>query len=124
MTWENFTRDEFQCTHCGENEIRDDLIDALQVVRTRCGFPLRVSSGYRCADHPAERRKERPGTHHEGVAADIAVSRGQAHRVLTEALGTGLFSGVGVSQKGDGRFIHLDMAEDSAFRPRPTVWSY
>jgi hypothetical protein len=34
------------------------------------------------------------------------------------------FSGIGVSQKGDSRFIHLDDLEDSNERPRPWVWSY
>jgi hypothetical protein len=35
--------------------------------------------------------------------------------------------GVGVSQKGDSRFIHLDMmnnTDDGGRFPRPTIWSY
>jgi zinc D-Ala-D-Ala carboxypeptidase len=31
------------------------------------------------------------------------------------------FTGIGVQQKGSGRFIHLDTMEGGT---RPTVWSY
>jgi hypothetical protein len=43
--------------------------------------------------------------------------------VLRAALNAG-FTGIGVKQKGKGRFIHLDDIEDSGDRPRPWVWSY
>jgi hypothetical protein len=32
------------------------------------------------------------------------------------------FSGIGVQQKGTGRFIHVDVC--STELPRPSVWSY
>jgi hypothetical protein len=77
-----------------------------------------MSSGYRCPLHP-----ENPeGTHGSGEAGDIEVSRGKAFIVLGHALRVG-FSGIGIQQKGDKRFLHLD---DST-RPdklRPTIWSY
>jgi hypothetical protein len=51
---------------------------------------------------------------------DIAVSRAQAHRLLVLACAAG-FTGIGVNQKGNNRFIHLDDLETSA---RPAIWSY
>jgi hypothetical protein len=34
------------------------------------------------------------------------------------------FTGIGVQQKGGGRFIHLDNLPNGPGQPRPTVWSY
>jgi uncharacterized protein YcbK (DUF882 family) len=58
-----------------------------------------------------------PGMHTTGLAADIGVSGAEAVQVLRLALEAG-FKGIGVQQKGNGRFIHVDMRET------PTVWSY
>jgi len=62
MMWKNFTREEFACKHCGANEIQDITIDMAQEVRDKVGFALPISSGYRCPDHPIEKRKAKPGT--------------------------------------------------------------
>ncbi len=119
VTWKNFTREEFACSHCGKNEIKDELIDFAQELRDRCGFPLIVTSGYRCPDHPVERQKMRPGTHSKGVAVDFALSHGQA-RILTKFALSASKGGVGVNQKGGGRFIHVDVDPE-----RPGLfWTY
>jgi hypothetical protein len=36
------------------------------------------------------------------------------------------FAGIGISQKGPaaGRFVHIDMMQESETRPRPWIWSY
>ena len=121
MTWANFSRDEFKCSHCGENQISDDLIDLLQDLRNQCDFAFRISSGYRCFAHPIEARKAKPGTHSSGLAADIAVSHGQAFQLVKVAMADERTRGLGVNQKGDSRFIHIDISEDGV---RPSVWSY
>jgi uncharacterized protein YcbK (DUF882 family) len=123
MTWTNFTLEEFACKHCGENNIEPELIDKLQLLRTELGFPFRITSGYRCAEHPIEKNKTAPGTHALGLAADIALSGQQALQVISKATDYG-FTGIGINQKGNGRFIHLDISKDSQGRPRPHVWSY
>jgi hypothetical protein len=51
MSWENFSIEEFACKHCGENKIEHELIDKLQLLRSDVGFPFKITSGYRCADH-------------------------------------------------------------------------
>ena len=125
MTWANFTRAEFAC-RCGkcENKIQDSFIDKLQDLREALGFPLRITSGYRCPAHNARvSGTGLSGPHTTGHAADIAVSREQAFRLISMAAISG-FTGIGVSQKGASRFIHLDDLPAAAGQPRPTIWSY
>jgi len=121
MPWINFKRDEFACQHCGENEIDDKIIDVIQAIRTEVGYPLVVSSGYRCSKHPVEAAKSKPGTgtHCRGVAADLAVSHRQAKEVLSVALRMDV-GGVGVHQKGSGRFVHIDVDPDR----KSFLWTY
>ena len=99
------------------------LVDKLQVLRDDLGFPLVISSGYRCPEHPIEAKKSKPGTHALGLAVDIAVSHEKALQVLYKGIAHG-FTGIGVNQKGGGRFIHLDIAEIENYSPRPHIWSY
>ncbi len=115
----NFGRDEFACSHCGDEEMDSAFMDALQELRTSFGKPMTITSGYRCPSHPIEARKAKPGSHASGCAADIAVSRGDAVQLLRLAL-DGRFTGFGVQQKSGGRFIHLDNLTTN----RPMIWSY
>jgi len=124
MTWRHFRREEFACRHCGLNLISTDFVTKLDELREQFGRPLIVTSGYRCREHNARVSSTGlNGPHTTGRAADFAVDRGDAHRLLGLALDMG-FTGIGVNQKGDGRFIHLDDLTDAPGRPRPTVWSY
>lgn len=122
-SWPNFKLDEFACKHCGKNEIDHELVDMLQALREDLGFPFVISSGYRCEEHPVERKKSTPGTHNMGKAVDIACSHHNALKIVSAAEGYG-FTGIGVNQKGKGRFIHLDIAKATDKRPRPHIWSY
>ena len=61
-----------------------------------------------------------PGAHTTGKAIDIGVSGAKALTIIQKALAHGIHR-IGVNQKGTGRFIHLDMAEDY---PTPAIWSY
>ena len=125
MTWANFTRSEFACKHCGENKTADALIDKLQRLRTAYGRPLIVSSAYRCPAHNAAVSSTgAAGPHTTGRAVDLAVSHAAAFEVLRLAFLSGEFTGIGVQQKGGGRFVHLDDLPEAPGQPRPTVWSY
>lgn len=120
MDWSaypNFEEHEFRCRHCGKANMVPEFMERLQALRTIYGRSLTVSSGYRCENHPVEKAKPSPGMHATGKAADLAVVGGDALDVLKIALDLG-FKGVGVQQKGNGRFIHLDMRE------QPAIWSY
>ena len=117
----NFTLAEFACKcGCGSDgsEMDEGLLQALQDIRTKAGFPFPITSGYRCPKHPVEARKTTPGTHSQGIAVDIGVSRGAALKLLKLALDDGRFKGIGINQKGSSRFIHLDT------RKAGTIWSY
>lgn len=117
----NFTTAEFKCSHCGGEGVTSELLDKLQAMRTEYGRPMKITSGYRCAQHPVEAKKTAPGAHALGLAADIGVEGAEAHRVLALACKHG-FAGIGVQQKGTGRFIHVDVR--SGQLPTPAVWSY
>lgn len=119
----SFSRHEFACAHCGRAEMDSDFLWRLQDLRDSYGKPMRVTSGFRCPQHPIEARKAKPGTHSTGRAVDIAVSRGEAYALLRLAIRMG-FTGIGVQQKGEGRFLHLDDLTSQEGWPRPTIWSY
>ena len=111
-----FSRDEFACQVTGENEIEDELILALDELREACGFPFVITSGYRSPQHPIELGKIKPGTHAQGIAADIAVSSGiQRHIIVKKAIELG-FSGIGVANG----FVHVDVRPTDV----PVLWTY
>ena len=126
MNWddfENFGPNEFRCKcGCGVVEMDPAFVATLQRIRNEFGGPMPISSGYRCPKHPVEARKRKPGAHAKGLAADILVSGSRAINLLRIALSYDEVQGVGINQKGKGRFIHLDSVIDGL--PRPHLWSY
>lgn len=121
---ENFTADEFKCRCCGIEEMNAKTMLNLQELRTAAGFPFVITSGYRCPQHNANVSSTGLlGPHTTGQAVDIACRGIEARTliVMHDAFG---FTGLGVKQKGDGRFIHLDDLREPAHSPRPWVWSY
>ena len=95
----------------------------LDGLRELYGKPLRVTSGYRSLSHNTAIGGARNSGHVCGKAVDIAVSGADAHRLVGLATRVG-FTGIGISQKGASRFIHLDTMDNSPGQPRPTIWSY
>ena len=123
MNWDfkNFSQEEFACKHTGANGISLELVDKLQLMRDLYKKPIIITSGYRSPEHPIEKSKDKPGAHTEGLAVDISCEKGDAYELLGLALQLD-FTGIGVNQKGNGRFLHLDISKNR--KPRPTVWSY
>ena len=114
-----FNKEEFACQHTGENEIKDTFLLKLDLLRARCGFPFVITSGYRSPKHPIESRKEKAGTHAQGIAADIKVTDGiQRFKIVEEAIKMG-FSGVGVASS----FVHVDI-RDLDGNESPVMWTY
>jgi uncharacterized protein YcbK (DUF882 family) len=100
------------------------LVYLLDRLREVYGKPLIVTSGYRCPQHNQRVSSTGPsGPHTTGLAVDLGVSGREAVTVLRLALSLG-FTGIGVQQKGGGRFLHLDMVPDSHGHKRPWIWSY
>lgn len=125
MNWSdypNFSEEEFRCKHTSKSAMHPDFMARLQRLRTAYGKPMKITSGYRDAKHPIESAKAKPGAHASGRACDVAIRGAEAVELLKLALEHG-FTGIGVQQKGEGRFIHLDDIEDGS-QPRPMIWSY
>ncbi len=124
MTWQHFTRAEFACKghDCcgGQNATVDSLIDLLDELRAECGFAIPITSGYRCPLHNQRVSTTGPdGPHTTGLAADLGLSGEHAVTALAIALSMP-FTGIGINQKGAGRFLHLDLMP----RPGRQIWSY
>jgi zinc D-Ala-D-Ala carboxypeptidase len=110
-----FTYDEFNCQYSGENEMKDSFLQKLDQLRYVCGFPFVITSGYRSADHPIEAKKDSPGTHAQGIAADIqALSGDIKYQIVKHALALG-FTGIGIADS----FIHVDIRKTT-----PVIWTY
>lgn len=72
----NFKVSEFACHHCGKNEIDQRVISMAQTIREALGQPVRVNSGYRCAEHNAKVGGVKNSTHTRGLAADLSCASG------------------------------------------------
>lgn len=122
-----FTPNELKCKceKCGStgSEMDAELMGKIELLRDKCAFPFVVTSAYRCPAHNDKVSSTGlSGVHTTGLAIDIAVRGVRAHKFLEEAFKIG-FSGIGVAQKGESRFIHLDDANETDHL-RPWVWSY
>ena len=106
----NFSSDELKCSCCGDEDIQQWALDKLQVIREEVGRPLAITSAYRCANHPAEKRKVKPGTHNQGIAFDVAVNNGaERHEIIGQGLLHGA-TGIGIAKT----FVHLDFRDGVA----------
>jgi len=125
--WQYFSEEELSCQRgacpfCGGQMLMDDdTMRKLVAIRRETGIPMPITSGYRCPTHNSEvSATGDTGPHTTGHAVDVAVSYENAFYILSAALRFGM-TGIGVKQKGDVRFLHLD---DLTEGPRPRVWSY
>jgi uncharacterized protein YcbK (DUF882 family) len=128
MNWADvryFTADEFAChCGCGIDGIQYALVHKLDALRHTYGKPLTVTSGFRCPDHNQRVSSTgATGPHTTGLSVDLGVSGREAYQVLRLALADG-WTGIGIQQKGGGRFIHLDIIPDSFAHKRSWIWSY
>jgi len=123
MATEHFSDEELCCKHCGKCHMDTDFLETLEEIREACGFPLYVTSGYRCPEYNAIVSNTGPtGPHTTGKAVDIMISGVNAYRLVSVALYHGM-RGIGVKQKGHygSRFIHIDQIYSEV---RPRIWSY
>ena len=116
MKLNHFTLDEFNCQVTGDNRMEWDFLEKLDRLRGGCGFPFVITSGFRHpTEHPIEAAKEVPGTHAQGIAADIKVtSAADRHRIVNVANHIG-FNGIGIAKD----FVHVDTRGTT-----PVMWLY
>lgn len=107
------------CSRCHETPIDDELILRLQELRELLGFPVKITSGYRCEAHQADLREQGCETavgisqHQLGKAADIKTGHHTGIELEIAARKVG-FVAVGVGKE----FIHVDT------RPNHRAWVY
>ena len=116
MSLNYFTREEFDCQVSGTNNMEMDFLKKLDKLRAYCGFPFVITSGYRHPTmHPIERKKEVPGTHAQGIAADIKITNAADRlTIVTKAIEL-KFTGIGI----DKGFVHVDTRGTT-----PVMWTY
>ena len=110
-----FTENELKCKETGECDMNPMFLEMLDMLREELGRPVYLTSAYRSPKHSIEAKKKEPGTHAQGIAADISCTNGaDRYRILDAAYKLG-FTGVGVHPS----FIHLDIRKTT-----PVVWNY
>ena len=115
MNLKYFKVGDFNCQETGENEMCPDFLQKLDALREVCGFPFIITSGYRSPNHSIEAAKAKPGTHSQGIAADIKVVGGAQRMAIIRNASIMGFNGIGVA-KG---FVHVDTRETT-----PVAWKY
>jgi len=120
----HFSRMELTCRcGCGFLPLQD-FMDKVERLRVKFGKSLKVTSAARCPKHnKAVSGTGEAGPHTTGRAIDFGVQGHDALILMRLAMDVG-FTGIGVNQKGGGRFIHIDDLPNAAGQPRPWCWSY
>jgi uncharacterized protein YcbK (DUF882 family) len=107
------------CDYCKETPIDDELVLRLQELRELLGFPIKITSGYRCERYQNELKARGYETakgisqHQLGKAADIKTGHHTGKELEAAARKVG-FLAVGVGKE----FIHVDL------RPEHHSWAY
>lgn len=110
----NFFRDEYHCTGCSKQEpcrsFQDTPMDIhftmmIQELRNRCGFPIKINSGFRCQEWNDKQEGSAPESWHvQGLAVDIhCVDNIRRLAIVKHAIDIG-FTDIGIAKT----FIHLD----------------
>ena len=106
-----------KCPCCGKYNVKNELLQSLEMVRLIVGFPMVVTSGTRCRSHNAAVGGKDDSEHLTGEGVDIKCLAGTTRFALLKA---GL--GVGFDRVGIGPdFIHFGVSPVS---PQEVIWTY
>ena len=128
MNYKYFKPEELKC-NCDDcysvgEEMSDTFMRKIEFIRGQLGFPFYVMSAYRCSQYNNKvSTTGLNGPHTTGRAMDIGVRGEKAYELVKEAYLAG-FTGIGIQQTGESRFIHLDDLTPADGFPRPFIWSY
>jgi zinc D-Ala-D-Ala carboxypeptidase len=113
----NFSKKEFECACCGQDDIDIELVKKLQELRMEYGSPMKVTSGVRCRPHNRAVGGAENSSHLFSIAVDIAMSDSTLrHRFVRTALAMG-WKRIGIAKT----FVHLDIDGRKA---SPVIWTY
>ncbi len=118
MHSEHFSEKELACRHCGQNQVVQDLLDALEALRAKVGRPVIVNDAYRCPVHNAAVGGVPNSQHVLGRAADIRVSGMTARELYQVAVTVPEIKGIGVDDHK--QYLHVDVRET----PQLAKWCY
>lgn len=111
---QHFTPGEMVCRHCQREEMSLAFMGRLDAARMLFGRPIRVTSGFRCADHNTSVGGSPTSSHLTGCAVDLWDKQDPVYRAeLVEALWDAGFRQIEVSRDG-----HVHVMDDSR-KPRP-----
>ncbi len=114
MLTKSFSYKEVQCRcGCKKAEMKPEFMEVLQKLRDLCGFPLVITSGYRCPRHNKAVGGALNSSHMKGIAVDIDISQMPEERreKLLEAIKSiKEIKGVGIAKS----FIHIDTRAEKA----------
>ena len=113
----HFTKDEFDCSETGENEMTHEALLLFERIRAIYGYPMGVSSGFRSLSHSKEKDKKLPGSHPQGTAGDFHIPSQHRFLFVKASIECGA-AGIGIAKT----FIHVDAGH--AHMARPALWSY
>ena len=120
MDWKkssHFRKIEFTCNcGCGQCDMNEQFIGALNMARKDAGIPFRISSGYRCESHNKQVGGVKDSSHTKGIAADILTSGSEERRKILVAV-LRYFPRVGIHKA----FIHVDLDIEKS---GDVVWVY
>jgi zinc D-Ala-D-Ala carboxypeptidase len=109
-----FTNTELACPCCQRSELAEDFLLKLEGLCEDLGFPLPVTSGFRCKKHNSKIPGAAKNSQHmQGLAVDISTKAMTAQKrflFIQKALALG-FKGIGVYPS----HIHLDERKEGAF---------
>ncbi len=113
---EHFSKAEFACRPCGRAEVNPGLVKALETLRKLAGAPVRIVSGYRCAEHNRAVGGAAGSRHLTGHAADITITGYTMLEVyvLAEQVSALARGGVGIYPESGS--VHVDL------RTAPARW--
>lgn len=97
-----------------------EFMENLDAIREMCGFPFRITSGFRCPTHNSKVSStgER-GPHTTGKAVDIAAPSSEMRLKIMEAAQKRGFRRFGIARG----FIHIDKLKKEDGFPEG-IWSY
>lgn len=113
----HFSSREIACHHCGKNECKQELLDALEQFRHEAGDrPVFIVSGYRCPTHNHAVGGAPRSEHMAGRAADIKIVGMTGAQLEAIARQCPTIKGIGRDDHRD--YIHIDVREV------PARWCY
>jgi len=121
---DDFCAYEFDChcdrSSCDKTYVSMTMIEKLQKMRKKTGYPITITSGTRCALHQQDLRSQGvetsigPSSHEQGIGCDIICGAFSGEQLAVIAKECG-FKNIGIAK----RFIHVDEREGG-----PREWRY